>query len=217
MGCGRSFCAYATALHVGDPPPRMLATFAPRLSATALWKRFSWNSIYDRDGNSRAFFGVSPVRLTHPRDLFGPNRRPYVRRLERWCRPAISLAERREANKAAEGKPTATVTLTVDQLLAKLKVNDYRCALTGLEFWTDDGGSYGPTCPSIDRIDPKGDYTDENTRIVLLGVNSMRGEGSDADLYRIAKALIQHHRCRAKSAPDLRKKPSLARNSPAVV
>jgi hypothetical protein len=64
--------------------------------------------------------------------------------------------------------------------------------LTGLEFWTDDGGSYGPTCPSIDRINPKGDYTDPNTRITLLGVNSLRGEGSDEDMYRIAEALIQH-------------------------
>jgi hypothetical protein len=138
------------------------------------------------------------VRLTHPHDLFGPSRHLYVGKLEKWCPDAIALAKRREAERANKGKPPATITLTVDQLLVKLKANDYRCALTGLEFWTDDGGSYGPTCPSIDRIYAKGDYTDENTRIVLLGVNSMRGEGSDADLYRIAKSLIQHDRINLK-------------------
>ena len=164
--------------------------------------------------SSRQFSTTSRCGLSHLQRFRG-SQQPFFSKPWKLgqAHRADSLAERREANKAAEGKLSATVTLTVDQLLAKLKANDYRYALTGLEFWTDDGGSYGPTCASIDRIDPKGDYTDENTRIVLLGVNSMRGERSDADLYRIAKALIQHHRCRAKSAPDLRKKPSLGANS----
>jgi hypothetical protein len=135
------------------------------------------------------------VRLKHDIDLLGPNRQPYKSRLERYIRRSdIPLAMRREAKKAAEGKPSAQITVTVEQLLAKLKANDYRCERTGLEFWTDDGGSYGPTAPSLDRIYPKSGYTDANTRIVLLGVNAMRGEGSDADLYRIAEALLRRRR-----------------------
>jgi hypothetical protein len=83
------------------------------------------------------------------------------------------------------------VTVTLEQLMEKLSANDYRCALTRLEFYSDSGGSYGPTRPSIDRIVPKGDYSSENTRVVLLGVNGLRGEGSDADMYRIAEALCR--------------------------
>jgi hypothetical protein len=144
---------------------------------------------------------AAQMRFEHPKlksyhpVLFGPGpdlRGPYKARLMDWCRSAIALAKRRGDKKLAKGKRAATVTLTVEELLAKLNASGNRCALTGLEFWTDDGGSYGPTCPSIDRINPKGDYTDPNTRITLLGVNSLRGEGSDEDMYRIAEALIQH-------------------------
>src|SRR5690242_16790405 len=98
-----------------------------------------------------------------PKDLFGRNRQPYIRKLKTWCRSrAIPLAVRREAKKAAKGKRAALITVTPEQLLRKLVAGDYRCALTGLEFWTDDGGSFGPTCPSLDRLTPKGDYSDEN-------------------------------------------------------
>jgi hypothetical protein len=116
----------------------------------------------------------------------------YRDKLRTWAPGAIGLARRRELHKAAEGRLAVAVEVTVDQLMAKLAANNYRCALSRLKFWDDDGGSYGPTCPSIDRIDPKGPYSDNNTRVVLLGVNMMRGEGSDEDMYRMAKALCRH-------------------------
>ena len=84
------------------------------------------------------------------------------------------------------------VTITLDQVLAKLKANDYRCALTGLEFWMDEADQYGPSMPSLDRSDPDGDYSDANVRVVLYGVNALRGRGSAADMYRIAAALMRH-------------------------
>jgi len=101
----------------------------------------------------------------------------------------IRTAKQRQKKAAEKGKPTVAVELTAAQLRAKLAVNNYRCALTGLKFWDDDGGSYGPTWPSLDRIVHRGPYNDENTRVVLLGINALRGEGSDKDEYRIAKAL----------------------------
>jgi hypothetical protein len=45
--------------------------------------------------------------------------------------------------------------------------------------------------PSIDRINPDGDYSDDNIRVVFYGANALRGRGSDADMYRIAAALIE--------------------------
>jgi hypothetical protein len=110
------------------------------------------------------------------------------RKLRGSLRCAINDARRREAKKAEP----AEVDLTLDQMMAKLARSDFRCALTGLPFWFDDADRFGPSCPSIDRIEPDGPYNDRNTRVVLLGVNSGRGRGSDADMYRIAGALLAH-------------------------
>jgi len=73
--------------------------------------------------------------------------------------------------------------------MTKLRNSNYCCALTGLPFWTDDADRFGPTMPSLDRIDCDGDYSDANVRVVLLGVNSLRGRGSETDMFRIAEAL----------------------------
>lgn len=116
----------------------------------------------------------------------------YLARLRSSMRRAIGDAKIREQNKAAKGGRSAAVTITLDRVMAKLAVNNYCCALTGLEFWLDEADRYGPNMPSIDRIDPDGEYSDANVRVVLYGVNGLRGRGSDADIYRIAAALIHH-------------------------
>jgi len=69
----------------------------------------------------------------------------YRGKLRSWAPGAINLAKRRQADDAVKGKPPVAVEVSVDQLMAKLATNNYRCALSGLEFWNDDGGSYGPT------------------------------------------------------------------------
>jgi hypothetical protein len=104
----------------------------------------------------------------------------------------IRLAKERQRKNAAKGKPHVAVTLTVPQLMAKFKAQQYRCALTALPFWSGDGGSYGPTIPTLDRIKPEGGYSAANVRVVFLGINSLRGHGSDAQMYAIAKALLAH-------------------------
>jgi hypothetical protein len=84
------------------------------------------------------------------------------------------------------------VDLTVEQAMAILQLQEFRCAVTRLPFWSDGADAFGPTLPSIDRIDPKGPYRVENVRIVLLGVNGLRGCGSDQDMYCMASALINN-------------------------
>ncbi|MEM5296936.1 hypothetical protein VSR82_21720 [Burkholderia sp. JPY481] len=75
--------------------------------------------------------------------------------------------------------------------MAKLAENDYRCAVTGLPFYVDEAEkSFGPSRPSLDRIEVGGPYSADNLRVVLLGVNALRGCGSDADMVRIARAIV---------------------------
>jgi hypothetical protein len=110
----------------------------------------------------------------------------YRARLRISMRGAIRFAQRRQALKATPVK----VDLTLEQAMEILRKQDFRCALSRLRFWTDGADRFGPSLPSIDRIDPNGPYSAHNVRIVLLGVNSLRGRGTDADMYRIARALV---------------------------
>ena len=61
------------------------------------------------------------------------------------------------------------------------------CAVTGLPFRF---GSLSPFSPSVDRIDQTKGYTEDNCRMVLFAVNSLRGSGSDADMYLIAEKIF---------------------------
>jgi hypothetical protein len=82
-----------------------------------------------------------------------------------WTRSAISAAKKRQA---ALGERGVAVIVTSDDLMAKLHAANYRCASSGVELRQDPFGRFGPTLPSIDRIDPDGPYSDDNTRVVCL-------------------------------------------------
>ena len=107
---------------------------------------------------------------------------PQARQLEQtwrsWTRSAISAAKKRQA---ARGQHGVAVTMTSDGLMAKLRAASFRCVLSGAEFRNDGRGRFGPTIPTVERIDPAGPYSDNNTRVVCLGVNALRGHGSADD------------------------------------
>ena len=108
----------------------------------------------------------------------------YINRLRISMRGAINLVRRRQAEK---DRP-ARVNLTVDQLMLVLEIQDYRCAIARQPFYTCDN-SYGPTIPTIDRINPYGDYELGNVRIVMLGVTGLKGCGTDAEMYALIEAV----------------------------
>ena len=118
--------------------------------------------------------------------------RKYVSKLRAAMRASITSARKRQAERAAAGKPSAAVVVTLDDLMRKLKASNFCCELTGLPFWQDDADRFGPSMPSLDRIDPGGDYSRENLRVVLLGINGLRGRGSHADMRRFAEAIIKN-------------------------
>lgn len=71
--------------------------------------------------------------------------------------------------------------MTSDGLMAKLRAASFRCVLSGAEFCNDGSGLFGPTIPTVERIDPDGPYSDDNTRVICLGVDALRGRASVVD------------------------------------
>lgn len=68
-----------------------------------------------------------------------------------------------------------------------------KCELSGIPFALKDGAP-GPKfySPSIDRIVAHLGYVQTNCRIVLWAVNSLKHDATDADMYRVAKALAEN-------------------------
>jgi|GEM_PF-3282481 len=70
------------------------------------------------------------------------------------------------------------------------------CEVTGLPFKMPDGaGKSGPTCysPTLDRVVPSKGYTPENTRLVIHSFNAAKNDGTDADVLKMARALVEIH------------------------
>jgi hypothetical protein len=65
------------------------------------------------------------------------------------------------------------------------------CAMTGIPFDMSKSFNLGNIfCPSLDRIDPKLGYVRGNVRVVCHGYNLAKHTGSDADVLKLARALI---------------------------
>jgi hypothetical protein len=62
------------------------------------------------------------------------------------------------------------------------------CPVTGIAFDLTNGHQLisgrakNPYAPSLDRIEPKGSYSPENTRVVIWQYNMMKGELSDREI-----------------------------------
>jgi len=72
-----------------------------------------------------------------------------------------------------------------------------KCAATGILIdWTAGRGrDVGAHIrgPSLDRIGPGG-YTNENTRLVCSGFNSLKGSSTDAEAWRFIEQARRHRR-----------------------
>ena len=112
----------------------------------------------------------------------------YIERLRRPMRGAIGFARRRQALKA---RPVV-VDVTLDELMEILRRQNYRCAISRLPFWCGSTVAYGPTIPSLDRIRASKGYTRSNVRVVLLGVNGLRGSATNEDILLIARAVVKN-------------------------
>lgn len=68
------------------------------------------------------------------------------------------------------------------------------CELTGISFQQRIDGKAGHTnlSASVDRIDADKGYIVGNVRWVLMCINAFRGNGTDEEMFTVAKALVQH-------------------------
>jgi hypothetical protein len=68
------------------------------------------------------------------------------------------------------------------------------CELTGLPFATVSGPARRGgrrEGPSIDRVRAEEGYVQSNCRVILQAVNQFRGDGTDEEMLRIARALVR--------------------------
>lgn len=123
-----------------------------------------------------------------------------------WCRKCEYSASRDRTRKANKNKPYLgfrTVidrarknglpcNITVKYLTDLWKEQQGRCAVSGLEMaWRQ--GRLLPTSMSVDRIVAALGYVKGNVRLICFAFNSFRGSGTDEDMIRMAKALIEHN------------------------
>lgn len=84
--------------------------------------------------------------------------------------------------------------LTIDHVQTEIEKGF--CPVTGFPFdlLVNTNGKYNrswsPYAPSLDKIDPRKPYTNDNTRVVIWQYNVMKGEACDEEIMRICKAIV---------------------------
>lgn len=90
---------------------------------------------------------------------------------------------------AARRRP---VSITREWLLERLERGV--CEATGLPFSfapMEDGRHQNPFAPSLDRCDPKGDYTPGNTRLVIFAYNTAKGQMQASQAFEVITAMAR--------------------------
>lgn len=115
-----------------------------------------------------------------------PDRREYDRQYARRAREQdIVKALVKSARGRAKSK---SIPFSIDIETLRLRWTG-KCEITGLPFVVAKGHQ-GIYSPSIDRIDPALGYVDGNCRFILASINWFKSSGTDADVLRIARAIV---------------------------
>lgn len=84
--------------------------------------------------------------------------------------------------------------LTIDDVADLMKMQSYRCALTGWDIEFPESGHPQKALASLDRIDSKKAYTKDNTQIVTRQVNMMKQQYSQEDFIKVCKAVAETYK-----------------------
>lgn len=90
----------------------------------------------------------------------------------------IKAARTRAAQKGVE------FSLSTEWLIPKLELGI--CEVTGIKFSLE---SYSPFASSLDKVNPKGGYTPDNTQVVIKAYNYAKGCGTHEDVLKMSEAL----------------------------
>ena len=83
--------------------------------------------------------------------------------------------------------------LTRDMLIQKLKEQNYKCALSGVQLTCDlSKGDISQTNASVDRIIAGGDYTYDNIQLVCKTLNSFRNSTPLDDFVNWCKKVVEY-------------------------
>lgn len=99
-------------------------------------------------------------------------------------------------NAALKRRPEG-FTLTLEHVESGIRVG--ACPITGIAFDLTNGhqkisGRFrNPYAPSLDRIDSRLPYTDENCRVVSTQYNLMKGELSDSEVFYLCRLIAARH------------------------
>lgn len=88
--------------------------------------------------------------------------------------------------------PTDPSSLTHAQLIELFDRQGGLCALSGIKL-TWGRGAVQSTSLSIDRLDSRRGYHLDNVRLICTAINAFRGNGTDAEMIELARAIITHH------------------------
>lgn len=104
-------------------------------------------------------------------------------------------------------------TLNLDDCLALLERQRYRCALTGTRLTCRlQQGKRTNTNASIDRINPKKGYHLSNIQIVCVAVNRLRVDMSVREFHTWCRKVVDHALC--EQTPSVQKRIRAVRRNP---
>ena len=66
------------------------------------------------------------------------------------------------------------------------------CEISKIPFQPRKNSNHGIFSPSIDRKDPAKGYTQGNSRFVLMGVNGLKIDGTDAEMFFVAECIAKN-------------------------
>jgi hypothetical protein len=112
-----------------------------------------------------------------------------VKKYRMTPRGRASMLLRSARNRSKKSKCLCTVA--IDKILTAIEKGT--CQRTGLRFDMRPpitGHKNNPLAPSLDKIDPKGGYTDENIQVVCWQYNVMKHQLSDSELLSFCEAVV---------------------------
>lgn len=120
------------------------------------------------------------IEIKHSKD-----QRKRLSTVEGYLAMLLSRAKRRRPD---------NFTITLDFLINKWKEQKGLCALTGLSMLIQKGLEGSKLAASINRIDSSIGYTKENSRLVCVYVNGIKGDASDEEFFTFCSRVLNNRR-----------------------